>query len=327
MTPDRVIFFTPTFRPAGGVVKLFDYMSHALAQGLKVEVCCAAEPQPNEPSILDMEHFAEVVEHPDYRRHHSLRAGVGSNDLAIFSWPPHFDHIAAQMDAETPHANVVHLIQGVRHGNPEWIDGYGARLLSRPMTRIMVSDIVAEVCRPYLNTESRTEVILEAHRWDYFSRQRSGGLPESVRVGYTTWKSDVGHQVRDELLSDDRFSFVAIEETASWADLRELYHASDVFICAPGPEEGFYLPGLEAMAAGALVLAPDVVGNRAYCRFGENCLEVVRDDVASNVQALQTLVASKADSIVAMRDAAYRTLERHRLDHERDAFASLVAQL
>src|SRR5256885_7788517 len=44
--------------------------------------------------------------------------------------------------------------------------------------------------------------------------------------------------------------------------------------------EGFCLPLLEAMAAGAPVICTDAHGNRDFCRDGENCLMVEADPEA-----------------------------------------------
>ncbi len=79
-------------------------------------------------------------------------------------------------------------------------------------------------------------------------------------------------------------SFRAIREPVGWDELRELYHWSDVFLATPLVEEGFYMPGLEAMAAGAVVISSDAGGNRAYCRFGENCVGVGLEDAGGYVE-------------------------------------------
>ena len=44
--------------------------------------------------------------------------------------------------------------------------------------------------------------------------------------------------------------------------------------------EGFCLPPLEAMAAGAPVVCTDAHGNRDFCRDGENCLMVEPEPAA-----------------------------------------------
>src|SRR5436305_12142926 len=177
------------------------------------------------------------------------------------------------MSPDTPHERVIHIVQNTRHANPAFTGGYALRLLSRPMGRIMVAHEVMSACAPHLNPESATATIVEAHDWSFFYRHRGGGLPQPIRVGYTTWKSDLGmkvEQAAQERGLGDRFAFASIRGIASCPQVRALLHACDLFLCCPGPEEGFYLPGLEGLAAGTIVITPDVGGNRAYCRFGEN---------------------------------------------------------
>jgi glycosyltransferase involved in cell wall biosynthesis len=229
------------------------------------------------------------------------------------------------MSREVAHERVIHLVQNTRHANPRFADGYALRLLARPMARIMVAHEVMDACRPHLNRESSSTTIVEAHDWNYFHRPRSGDSGDVLRVAYTTWKSDLGVKVQRAM--EQPFRFRSIRRTASWAEVRDLLHWCDVFVCCPGPEEGFYLPGLEAMAAGAIVLTPDVGGNRAYARFGDNCVQVPFEDVETTVSALHEVHGWPADRVHAMRERAYDTLSAHTLDRERDSFGQVLVDL
>jgi len=145
-------------------------------------------------------------------------------------------------------------------------------------------------------------------------------------VGYTTWKSTIGDDVSDALAADDRFVFTAMRTPATWTELRDLYHQSDVWLCAPGPEEGFYLPGLEAMAANLVVVSALVGGNRAYLRDGENCLATEFEDVPSHVDALDR-VASDTSLCSTLLDGGHRTTSRFTLERERGEFADFIGDL
>ena len=48
--------------------------------------------------------------------------------------------------------------------------------------------------------------------------------------------------------------------------------ARRVTLYLPNRLEGFYIPAAEGMALGTLVVCPDAIGNRSFCRDGENCL-------------------------------------------------------
>jgi glycosyltransferase involved in cell wall biosynthesis len=100
-----------------------------------------------------------------------------------------------------------------------------------------------------------------------------------------------------------------------------------VFLATPLVEEGFYMPGLEAMAAGAVVISSDAGGNRAYCRFGENCIEVSMDDARDYVGALEGLRASGEDEIERLRTNGYQTVGRHTLERERERFGEFMGRL
>ena len=56
-------------------------------------------------------------------------------------------------------------------------------------------------------------------------------------------------------------------------EVNELFNTATVFV-QTSVHEGFCLPPLEAMAAGAAVVCTDAHGNRDFCRNGENCLLV-----------------------------------------------------
>ena len=107
--------------------------------------------------------------------------------------------------------------------------------------------------RKWLDPRGFHEVIPIGHDVDYFARIRSGPIGQPIKVAYATWKSDLGDRVRAQLDGDRRFEFKAITEVVEWGPLRELYHWADVFLASPGPEEGPYLPCVEAMSAGCLV--------------------------------------------------------------------------
>lgn len=319
-------FLTPTYRPAGGVVKIFDYVVHGLDLGYRAHVHCPVALGEEEP-LFEIPRFVGLPDDPRVTFHAGLSPGVNPEDWVLFSWPPHYEAIARGMAGDTAHERVIHLVQGTRHGNPEFADGYALRLLARPMARVMVTHAVMNACRPHLNTGSVSTTILEGHDWGYFHRRRQNRVSRPLRVGFTTWKSPVGLRVEEALSDRELFTFRSIRHTASWREVRALLHWCDVFLSCPGPEEGFYLPGLEAMAAGAVVVTPDVGGNRAYCRFGENCLLVGFERTEDYVARLLELVDCDPGQVNDLRQFGYKTLQNHTLSAERAAFGSLLMEL
>lgn len=316
----------PSFRPVGGVVKMLDYAGHALDLGRRVAICC---PEPGRPGlpVFATKRLARLAPGGKVRHIEGFSFGVEPADLVLFTWPEDYGEIAARLSPGTAPDRVVHLVQNVRHANPSWLGGQATRLLTRPLSRIMVSRQTLDACLPYLNPHSLTRVIPLGHAWEYFGKRRRGGLPRPVKVGYTTWKSQVGARVEASLAGDPRFRFRSIGEAASWDALRRLYHWADVVLGTPGPEEGFYLLGLEAMAAGALLVTADAMGNRAYSRFGENCLVVPLDSEEGYRAALARLAGMGKGEVGAMRSAGYAVLGNHTLGEERRRFRDFLAEV
>ena len=321
----RIYFLTPTFTPVGGVVKIFDYVNHALSLGYEPVVCCPETYKPTMP-LFRNERFSGISPENGIRFTDLEKAAVGPFELAFVSWPEHYEIVERRMSRWTLHEQVICIVQNVRWANPKFTGGYALRLLTRPMARIMTNEVVLEAVKPYLNTSSLNEVIPLGHDVGFFHRERSGGLGSPVRVGYTTWKSDVGDRVAG-ILDGRGFEFRAVRDPVGWDELRDLYHWADVFLATPLAEEGFYMPGLEAMAAGAILLTPDAGGNMAYCRFGENCLEVALDDEKSYVRALEALRRMRLEEMERLRQNGYATAARHTLKQEREEFARFMEHL
>lgn len=327
MTRPRIWFLTPSYHPVGGVVKVFDYVLHALDRGHE---CIVTSPKP-----LDRD--SALFRNRRYRRlvsdefgvefQHTDAPAMRRGELAFFSWPTHFRALSARAAPGVTSDAIIHLVQNVRHANPRWTDGYALRLLSRPMTRIMTNEVVLDACRPYLNQGSRTVVIDLGHDTAHFAKDRKGALPERLTVGYTTWKSEVGDAIAAALAGDDRVEFRAVRGYVDWDELRDFYRSIDVFLATPYAEEGFYMPGLEAMAAGAVVVSPDAGGNRSYMRFGDNAVFAELDNVDSYVAALRAVTTLSGNRLAAMRASAREAVGRHTLAGEARGFGALLDEL
>jgi len=322
----RMYFMTPTFRPVGGVVKVFDYVNHALSMGYEPVIACPESYKPGLP-LFGIPRFSDISPENGIPFTDLEKVAVGPHDLAFLSWPTHYEIVEPRLSRWTRHEQVIFIVQNVRWANPKFTGGYAVRLLSRPMARIMTNDVVFEAVKLYLNPSSMSEVILLGNESGFFAKERTGGFGSPMRVGYTTWKSGVGDEVARMLADDPRFEFRAIREPVGWRELRELYQWSDVFLATPLVEEGFYMPGLEAMAAGAVVISSDAGGNRAYCRFGENCIEVGFEDAGGYVGALKSLREGGTQEIERLRRGGYEVVKLHTLEHERERFGEFMERL
>jgi glycosyltransferase involved in cell wall biosynthesis len=297
-----------------------------LAAGYRVSVWSPQRFDRTRP-LFRIDRFAGLPRSPEVEFHCDERVILRQRDLAFVSLPTNYELAYRCLPVRMSPERIIHIIQNVRHVNPAWLDGYPTRLLTRPAARISTNSVVYEAIKPWLDPRSFHEVINLGHDLGYFHKDRIGTpLGSPIRVAHTAWKSDIGDRV-EQRLNDTRFTFRAVTAHVGWAELRRLYHWADVFICAPNAEEGFYMPALEAMESGCIVVTPDVGGNMAYCRPGENCLLVGYDDVDGYLAALRDISSWPAEKLDAFRRAGYGSTAPFDLGRERKAFADYLGTL
>lgn len=106
----------------------------------------------------------------------------------------------------------------------------------------------------------------------------------------------------------------------------ETLEQSKIVLLFPENEEGFYLPALEGMAKGCLVICPDCGGNRDFCIDGENCLitdmsskgmmKIIRRSVQMNIEERRKIVSN-----------GVQTAREHSIKDERRQFKKIIDQI
>lgn len=329
--PDSIHFLVPFWGLAGGIIKILDYAIHARELGIEATVWAPPLPESSNP-VHELPALQRLLDDPevDFRDLDEL-ADLSTSTTPptiLFSEPTHYPLIEQALE-EPLGPRLIHLVQNTRHANPRWLSGVNYRLLHRPMTRIAVATQVFDAVAPLVNNRYELTAIVEGHDTAYFAdRPKARNAPSEapLRVLYATWKSDLGDRVAAELADDERFRFIAIREPTGWPTLRNRYHGADIFLCAPSPQEGFYIPGLEAMAAEVAVVTALVGGNEAYVDPGVNAVVADFDDAVSHAEALVEL-AENPERRQALIDAGQATLENHTLARERSEFESLLRAL
>jgi glycosyltransferase involved in cell wall biosynthesis len=132
---------------------------------------------------------------------------------------------------------------------------------------------------------------------------------------------DLGHRVADRLRREGR-TVELVDERVPRRDLVRLMSRARVSVLVPRPKEGFYLPALEGMAAGTVVVCPDCIGNRSFCLPGENCFRPEYDEdaiVASAETALR-----EEPGLDELRGRALATAQAHDIAGERTAFLDIL---
>ena len=306
----------PFWGLAGGVIKVLDYAEHGHHGGFEVTLW-ATTPGTSDPLVTSLPVMERLLAAGvTYRPLDELsEIDLGEQDRLLFTEPAHAA-IVDRMGA--PAERLIHLVQGTRHATPTWNNGLHYRLLHRPFVRIAVSEQVRSAIAPHVHKALPLHLVPEGHDIDYFTLDRSAmntGTP--LRVLYSTWKSDLGDAV-EKLCDPTEVVFTAMRSAQSWPSLRNYYRAADIFLAAPGPEEGFYLPGLEAMAAQCAVVMALVGGNEAYATPGHNMITASFDDATEHAAAISQL-AGDTDLRAALLAAGLQTAQGRRLEHERNA--------
>jgi glycosyltransferase involved in cell wall biosynthesis len=211
---------------------------------------------------------------------------------------------------------VINLIQHVRHadrGDPR------RPFLARPAVRICVSGEVADAIAATGIVNGPIHVI-----------------PNGIDLGNIPSSADRDIEVLIAGLKHPAFAAavaarleaagVAVEVLDAMLP-REVFLArlsrARVAVTLPNETEGFFLPALEAMAAGAIVVCPDCVGNRAFCRDGVTCL---RPPYTSEGVVTAALAAVRLDdgAAASLRRNAAEEAGRHGLEGERLAFLRVL---
>ena len=217
----------------------------------------------------------------------------------------------------------INLVQHVRHAH-EGTELYG--YLAHRAVRICVSQEVAEsitatgrVNGPVLAIPNGVETL---------SMPVCAGAPEPERIPVLIagYKEPGLARALAERLSAMGIDHLLLTEFRARRDYLNLLARSRVAVCLPRAEEGFYLPALEAMGLGCILVTLDCIGNRGFCRNGENCLiaEPGADSLAKVAAEALRLPAERRS--VLLREAA-ATASAHTLDAERERFQAVLGEI
>ena len=214
---------------------------------------------------------------------------------------------------------VINLIQGVRHAN---IDDPRRRYLSRPAVRICVSE---EVATAILNTGEVNGPVHTIPNGIDLERVHSAKV-RNIDVLVAGLKNPQVAAALHERLAQKGVTCRLLTKKIPRADFLDLLSQSSVVVTLPLPQEGFFLPALEAMAAGAVVVCPDCVGNRSFCHDGLNCFQPPYE-LEALLRATLGAIRLETDQRAALRLAATTEAGRHGLDAERTAFLQILDSL
>ena len=294
--------------PSGGALKTRHYFEHALASDVARQV-----------SLYMPEDTTWSDANPWYR--HQSRAThlidwESVKVCVISGWG--WDRFIPTRFHTAPPFRVVHLIQSFDRVDP--LDSQ-FRHLANPAVRICVSAPLEDALRA-AGTSGPIHTIPACIESVEISSTRGLRDLDVLVVGYK--RPDLACAIAKSLNTPDLTVQILTEVVGREAFIGMLAWAR-VVVCLPSVTEGFYLPALEAMAAGALVVCPDVRGND-YCRPSVNCLMP-----PYRVGALATAAREAASipevRLEAIRSGARATVAAHDIANERSKFRALLHEI
>ena len=149
---------------------------------------------------------------------------------------------------------VINLIQHVRHGDQQH---ELFQYLQHEALRICVSDAVRKAIEPYANGKCITikmgHVIPQMIRPKDIDLYILGKKNPNMAIRIAEWANKANLSVCCD--------HGLVERNTVFANMAR----AKVSLVLPNPTEGFFLPGIEAMALSDRVVVPDCVANREYC--------------------------------------------------------------
>ena len=298
-----VLFYRDFQRFSGGHLKVWDYFNHVRASPThepRISFSADSKWGPTNP-WFDSRAF--VTEWEPERADLLFVAGT--------------DWRAVREDLDKP---VLNLIQHPRHAQAgEEVRSY----LRRRALRICVSQELADAISATGEANGPVFAIPNGIDLTPFGRPTAERDVDVLICGIKL--PDAARELA-ERISQGGVRIRSVTESLPRSDFLQLLQATTIGVFLPRPNEGFYLPALEGMAAGCVVVCPDCFGNRSFCIDGVNCFRP-RHDLSAIVAATRGALAQPRDERARMLRAAQSTAEEHSLVRERQEFLRLLNQL
>ena len=320
MTQDQVrtVWFYRDYQGlTGGQVKHSHYFDHVLRMpGFAPKITFRGEPS-NESHALECRALWPAGDEGPAARWEPGRRDVLF--LAGVDW-----RYLAESGLESLPNPRINLIQHVRHAQ-EGTELH--RYLAHRAIRICVSREVADAISatgrvegPILTIPNGIDVQPATPAVESLAAAHRALLRPITIVGYK--RPDLARAL-SRRLDEERIAHPPATEFLDRRRFLERLAESRVAVCLPRAEEGFYLPALESMAAGCLVVTLDCIGNRGFCRHGENCL-IAEPGPDSLFDAAKKALALSAPEREGLLRRARDTAAGHSLDTERARFHAVL---
>ncbi len=304
----RTILFHRKYRRFhGGHFKVWHYFNHVLATpGFDARV------------LFDSGSSWDSTNPWTAARGHVIDSADGITPDALFVAGRDWQRLDALglLDRDIP---ILNLIQHVRHAE-DW--SIQARYLDRKAIRLCVSPEVAEAV---VAAGSQGPTVVIPNGVDVpLDESVANERPVDLLIAGLKQPA-MAARFAAELAEPDRKIELLTDHVPRERFLAAMRH-SRVTLFLPNEEEGFYLPALEGMALGTLVVCPDCVGNRSFVLPGVNAF---RPDYrfAEIIAAARLALALPEAEARTLRSNANHTARDHSLAAEREAFSAVLADI
>ena len=303
--PKRVLFYRDFVFYYGGHQKIADYMQHLESSfGYKPEISFSAQTHWDVSNPWFPAYKEKSVPYDPDNYDFIFLAGTDWKQYLPFT---------------TANKPVINLIQHVRHADPQ-SDVY--EFLSQRAIRICVSHQVAEAIG---GTGKVNGPIYTIPNGVDLPSVASEKIYDLIILGIK--QPEIAIAIQQQLASYG-LRILVIEQQVPRKEWFNLLAASHMALLLPNFTEGFYLPALEAMKYCSLVIVPDCIGNREFCRDNQNCLMpeyTIHSILACVDRCLQLLKDEQV--LTVFRQEMDKTLNIYTLTNERKAFLGIMRNI
>lgn len=307
--PLRVLFYRDFRGLTGGHLKVHDYYEHVRASPNHIPIISFPKDTLWDKSNPWLNERGRVL---DAWNHNSADILF----IAGMDW-----NIIPEKIRESGPKPTINLIQGIRHSDPK-LPLF--QFLHYPAWRICVSEEVAQAILGTGRVNGPLTVIENGIDLSQMNRSRSW-KERDIDVLILGLKNP-GLAKNVQNLLHERFGTVLIDRFIDRSNLLSYFSRCKAAICIPYESEGFYLPALEAMASGCLVVCPDCIGNRGFCKPNNTALvpESGASEIARATELAFSLNQQQRDELISN---AVNTAKSHDIFNERNCFHSVLQKL
>lgn len=294
-----VLFHRQFLAYSGGHGKVWDYFNHVKKSGLY-------EPRIFFTGDSIFDHTNPWLDSKKYIVSEWRPKEANLLFLAGMDW----QSMPAQWEENIP---IINLIQGVRHADPG-LPLYS--FLKRPAIRICVSQPIAEAILFTGQVQGPIHVIPNGMQ---LPDQLHEAIAKGEHIFVAAMKNiPAGVQIAEQA-GRLGYSVDLLTEPVAKIEFLRRIKAARIAVLLPLAVEGFYLPGLEAMALGTPVIMPDCIGNREYARHEENCLISTPQEMISAIRYFDT-----PGNVYRIQQAGLETAKGYTLSSEYESFLKVL---